>query len=186
MRLLVFLLLAAAATLDAATWRYWVQPCTEPESGCRAGDPELAVWAFRAWQAASKGRLTFEPTKDPQEARIAIVWGGGRDDVYGEARPITGADGVKRFEIHVVPPTEVDDELMRDATVYLTCLHETGHALDLDHTATFDDIMYSFEMGGRSRAYFDRYRSQLKTREDIRTHSGLSKGDRKQLVRSLK
>ena len=181
----VLLLLAVAATLNAATWRYWIQPCTDAGSGCRTGDPELANWAFQAWQHASKGRLIFKPTTDPQQARIAIVWGGSRDDIYGEARPITGSDGVKRFEIHVVPP-EAPDELMRDAIVYLTCLHETGHALDLEHTGNFEDIMYSFEMGGRSREYFDRYRRGLHTRHDIRKHSAISKGDRRALIKSLK
>ena len=185
MRTLALLLLAFAAGLHAETWRYWVQPCSEPQSGCREGDPQLAVWALQAWQDASKGRLIFKATTDPQQARIAIVWGGSRDDVYGEARPITGSDGVKRFEIHVVPP-EVRDELMRDAIVYLTCLHEAGHALDLEHTSNFDDIMYSFEMGGRSREYFDRYRRGLTTRDDIRKHPGLSRGDRRALINSLK
>ncbi len=183
MRILLLLLFAAA--LNAETWRYWIQPCTDPKTGCRSGDPELATWAFDAWQKASKGRLVFKPTADPQQARIAIVWGGSRDDIYGEARPITGSDGVKRFEIHVVPP-ESRDNLMRDAIVYLTCLHETGHALDLSHTARFDDIMYTFELGGRSREYFNRYRRTLTKRDDIRKHSGISKGDQKALIQSLK
>ena len=41
-----------------------------------------------------------------------------------------------------------DDKLLRDAIVYLTCLHETGHALGLQHTDAFADIMYSFQYGG--------------------------------------
>jgi hypothetical protein len=37
--------------------------------------------------------------------------------------------------------------------------------------------MYSFQFGGDLAAYFDRYRSQLKSRADIRRFSGLSEGD---------
>ena len=85
----------------------------------------------------------------------------------------------------VVPPV-VNDELLRDAIVYLTCLHETGHAFDLPHTAEFEDIMYSFEIGGRSREYFARYRRELATREDIRKRSGISKGDQRALIELLK
>ena len=33
------------------------------------------------------------------------------------------------------------DVLLRDTVVYLTCLHELGHALGLEHTQDFRDIM---------------------------------------------
>ncbi|MGI8743295.1 MAG: hypothetical protein ACR2NN_12140 [Bryobacteraceae bacterium] len=52
--------------------------------------------------------------------------------------------------------------------MYLTCLHETGHALELPHTADFEDIMYSFQFGGNIPEYFGRYRRKLKLRGDIR------------------
>jgi predicted Zn-dependent protease len=72
--------------------------------------------------------------------------------------------------------------LLRDAIVYLTCLHETGHALGLEHTANFSDIMYSFQYGGDIPEYFARYRRLLKSRADIPKHSGMSDADRKRLV----
>ena len=56
---------------------------------------------------------------------------------------------------------------LRDTIVYLTCLHESGHALGLVHTRAFADIMYSFQYGGDITAYFERYRVQLKMRADI-------------------
>jgi len=53
------------------------------------------------------------------------------------------------------------DPLWRESIVYLTCLHETGHALGLAHTADFADIMYSFQFGGDIPDYFGRYRRIL-------------------------
>jgi hypothetical protein len=69
------------------------------------------------------------------------------------------------------------DALLRDSIVYLTCVHELGHALGLTHTRDFRDIMYFFGYGGDVVEYFGRYRSQIRTRNDIASVSGLSGGD---------
>ena len=74
------------------------------------------------------------------------------------------------------------DRILRDAIVYLTCLHETGHALGLEHTANFADIMYSFQYGGDIPEYFGRYRRLLKVRADIAKHAGMSDADRRRVV----
>jgi len=78
------------------------------------------------------------------------------------------------------------DRLLRDAIVYLTCLHETGHALGLSHTAVFADIMYSFQYGGDIEEYFGRYRRKLETRGDIAKNSGMSGADRARVIEILK
>jgi len=69
------------------------------------------------------------------------------------------------------------DALLRDTIVYLTCVHELGHALGLTHTADFRDIMYFFGFGGDIVEYFDRYRRQLHSRGDIGTVAGVSDAD---------
>tara|TARA_Y100000588_G_scaffold50000_1_gene47072 strand:+ start:603 stop:941 length:339 start_codon:yes stop_codon:yes gene_type:complete len=69
------------------------------------------------------------------------------------------------------------DPLFRDAVVYLTCVHELGHAFGLPHTDAFADIMYSFQYGGDFVSYFMRFRDQLKVRDDIRHVSPLSTAD---------
>ena len=74
-----------------------------------------------------------------------------------------------------------NDKLYRHTIVYLTCLHETGHALGLQHSKSFNDIMYSFEYGGNILEFFARYRRKLKTIEDMKSNSGLSADDEKRL-----
>ena len=186
MRVLVLVMVCVA--LPAASLRYWVEPCSQPASGCHAADPELAQWAIEAWQAASGGQLRFEKTADREKAHIRILWTGGREGLYGEARPIM-VEGVRGAEVYVLPAPDQageKDALLRDAIVYLTCLHETGHALGLPHTARFADIMYSFQYGGDISEYFGRYRRQLASRADIRKHSGMSVEDRRKLVELYK
>ena len=173
---------------QSVTLRYWVDACTKTELGCRAGDPELAQWAMEAWQAASGGRLKVERTSDQQKAQIRIFWANGRDGLYGETRPIL-VDGVRGAEVYVLAPAanaSGGDALLRETVLYLTCLHESGHALGLEHTAAFPDIMYNFQYGGDIPEYFARYRRLLATRDDIRRHSGISPDDKRHLLEIYK
>ena len=180
---LVCLFAAFALTAAGANkYSYWVEPCTNAETGCQTGDPQLADWAMAAWQKASAGGLRFTRVNDRKHARIRLLWASAQQGLYGETRRID-VDGQSGAEVYVLPaPLRVgEDRLLRDAIVYLTCLHETGHALGLPHTAAFDDIMYSFQYGGDIPEYFGRYRRKLVTREDISRNSGLSPADIRQL-----
>jgi len=167
-----------AGALFAADTPYWVAPCTNPETGCVAGDVQLARWAFEAWQKASDGRLHFVPTENRSVAVIRLVWATPTDGLYGETMPIE-VNGRRGAQINVrIAAGETKDALLRDTVVYLTCLHESGHALGLPHTTNFADIMYSFQYGGDIAEYFGRYRRKLKVREDIHLNSGISPSDR--------
>ena len=194
---LPLLLLFAAALSGAETHPYWIEPCSRQlsrESGCDPSDPELAEWALQAWQTAGAGRLAFVRVGDEQKARIRIYWVGGHLGLYGETRPIV-VDGKPGAAVYVRPDMgqlgpEIDsagrkDRLFRHAIVYLTCLHESGHAIGLPHTAAFNDIMYSFGYGGDILEYFARYRRKLAAREDIRKHSGMSPSDQARLAARL-
>jgi matrixin len=161
-------------------YTYWIEPCERQDSVCQPGDPQLAEWAMAAWQSAAPGTIRLNAVKDRERARIRLYWASSDQGLYGEARPIL-VDGKKGAEVYVRPAPihQQADKLLRDAIVYLTCLHETGHALGLPHTASFDDIMYSFQYGGDIPEYFARYRRKLHRREDIRKNSGLSEADLK-------
>ena len=173
------LLLLFASLALPADFTYWI----EPRAG---GDAELAEWALKAWESSSGGSLRMVRSPSREAAQLRVIWVTGRDGLYGEARPII-VNGKRGAELYVRP--EMDglgaqieaaarkDPLLRDAIVYLTCLHESGHGLGFPHTAGFDDIMYSFGYGGDIGEYFGRFRRKLTGRADIRKTSGLSPAD---------
>jgi hypothetical protein len=186
----LLLLIIAAGSALGETYTYWVEPCTRPEAECESTDLQLAEWALKDWERASQGGLQFVPSP-LTKARIRLYWAStGNQGLYGEARPIT-VDGKPGAEVDVRPALHAlghkvegagsSDPLFRHTIVYLTCLHELGHALGLPHSKNFADIMYSFENGGNILEYFGRYRRRLKMREDIQQVSGVSPDDQKKL-----
>jgi len=180
-RFAILILLLVAGLQAADVWTWWVDDCSgvAARSGCNNDDAELARWAFEAWQRESGDRIVFWKSPTRQHARLTVHWATG-ESLYGEARPVK-VDGQQGAEIYILPQTRATgsvDPLLRDTIVFLTFVHETGHALGLSHTANFADIMYSFQYGGEIAAYFDRYRKLLNKRSDIALHSGLSDGDR--------
>jgi matrixin len=178
----------ALGPLDDGRVSYFIAPPDDAQS--RPGDAELALWALEAWQRAANGTLSFEPAASEGEALVRVYWAAAAGGQYGEMRALD-VDGRRGAAVFIRPDTSALgddiatrarlDALFRDTIVYLTCLHELGHALGLVHTDDFADVMYFFGFGGDIPEFFDRYRRELQKRNDIRAVSGLSAGDHAQL-----
>ena len=183
--------LAAAAQegplgpLDAGRISYFVAP-PPADAASRPGDVELARWALESWQRAAAGRFTFVPAESEAAALVRVYWAPAAGGQYGEMRALE-VEGRRGAAVFVRPDTSALgeaiamranlDSLFRDTIVYLTCLHELGHALGLGHTDDFVDVMYFFGFGGDIPEFFGRYRRALTTRADIARVSGLSPND---------
>ena len=181
--------LATLAPLDTdGQLTYFISTGT-PGSEFREADRDLASWALQAWERSTNGLLRFEPGPE-SSALLREYWVPSTFGLYGEMRPII-VDGRRGAAVYIRPDTDAlgeqiaqrsrEDPLFRDTVVYLTCLHELGHALGLEHTAEFSDIMYFFGFGGDILGFFGRYRDELRSRDDIANVSGLSVGDLTQL-----
>jgi hypothetical protein len=176
--------LAPLQPLPAGRVTYFIAQ-GEAGSEFRKTDIELATWALRAWESALGGALRFEQAAE-DEALVRVHWVAPNFGMYGEMRPLL-VRGRRGAAVYIRPDINAlgndiarmanADPLLRETIVYLTCVHELGHALGLEHTAAYADIMYFFGYGGDIPGFFARYRKQLKSRADIASVSGISADD---------
>ena len=143
------------------------------------GAADLVERAMKTWSDASDGRLTLAraATRDAAAIRVFFVQS---DTNYGEAaprvNPKTGLIAQADVAINGGVP---DDPLDAQIIVYLTALHELGHALGLRHSDTFSAIMYRFRRPDDGQRYFGAYRQKIRSADDIgsKTATGLNEED---------
>jgi hypothetical protein len=167
------------ARLPAAWPPHSVIPVWADLRGAPPGAAALVDRALATWTRAADGRLTLRATHARDEARIRVRFASA-DGVYGEAAPrVDRATGhIESAEV-IITADVGGDALQQRIVIYLTALHELGHALGLPHTDAFDDIMYSFRRPDDGERYFGAYRRRLRSETDIGSEraTGLSPAD---------
>jgi len=142
--------------------RVWIDPANAPSGGVA-----LVEKALQTWTHAADGRFTLSRARTRDEAQITIKFVSS-DTNYGETAPKVDAE--KRFitsaDIGINAATP-NDQVDARIVVYLTALHELGHALGLPHTDSMRDIMYSFRAPDDGAKFFGNYRKLLTSVSDI-------------------
>jgi hypothetical protein len=155
-----------------------------PHYGYRPGDTELAIWALQEWERNSSSTVQFERTNEESGGLIRIYWVPAGPTSIGRTQRFMSGRRVRAM-VSINPNAEraeplgamvKADPLLRDTIVYLTCLHEIGHALGLAHSSNWNDVMREGE-ATTNIARFQRYRRVLKIRQDISTTQWLSMRD---------
>ena len=162
--MLLFLVQLSAARhwAPGARVAVWVDPNHAPP-----GAAMLVGRAMKNWTDASRGQLTLVAAKTRDEAAIRVFFVSS-DNVYGEAAPRvdpqTGFIGQADVAINSAVPA---DSLDAGIILYLTALHELGHALGLPHSDTFSAIMYRFRRPDDGARYFGAFKKKVRSLDDV-------------------
>jgi hypothetical protein len=153
--------------------RVWIDPDAMPPSG-----EALVEKAMKTWTTAAEGRFTLvKAWESTAPVRLHFM---AADYRYGVTAPRVNRETglLVKAEVYVAADAG-RDPLERQIIVYLTALHELGHALGMEHTNDITSIMYLFRQPDDGDKFFGSYRRRLKAPDDIGSPSatGLSADD---------
>jgi hypothetical protein len=156
-----------------ASIRVWIDPEAMPPNG-----EALVEKAMKTWTTAADGRFTLiKAWESTAPVRLHFM---AADYRYGVTSPRLNRDTGLLVKAEVFVASDAGrDPLERQIIVYLTALHELGHALGMDHTTNITSIMYLFRQPDDGEKFFGAYRRRLKSADDIGSTAapGLSADD---------
>jgi hypothetical protein len=165
---------AARHWAKGQTIRVWIDTVDSPPNG-----ETLVERAMRTWTRAAEGRFTLERLPAPRDAAVRVRFMAA-DYRYGVTAPrVDRQTGlIVRAEVAVAADAG-RTPLERSIIVYLTALHELGHALGLEHTTDINTIMYLFRQPGDGERFFGAYAQRARSLDDIGSEraTGLSPDD---------
>jgi Matrixin len=141
----------------------WVDQTNAPTGAAALVDRAVATWSTAVGRS-----VTLQRANSPANAGIRVRFARSRGE-YGETRPRVdpGTGTIRSADVVITTDTGGDDPMTQRIVLYLTALHELGHALGLRHTDNFSDIMYSFRRPDDGDRYFAAYRQRLRSPDDI-------------------
>ena len=154
--------------------KVWIDTPSAPK-----GADALVERAMKTWSDALGEGLRLERARDRDSAALRVNFVAG-DHVYGEARPRVDRGAIVGADVFISRDlAAAGDALEQQIILYLTALHEIGHALGLRHTDDFTTIMYSFRRPDDGARYFGAYRRRLRSAGDIGSEraTGLAPAD---------
>lgn len=149
-----------------------IDPAHAPFHGER-----LVGRAVDVWTTAAAGRVELRRVTSREAAAVLVRFAPSETD-FGETVPLADPRTGLLVRAEVTLANDLHgDRLSQQVALYLTALHELGHALGLAHQPDFASIMYRFRSPADGERFFNRYRVRLKSAEAIGTPAATGLAD---------